>query len=296
MTVFISDLSVVHGTVDGYRAGCSGSTASCGAAVSCLDVFTRYSGDWGFRKRVDAGESPAVIVAEEAAEAEAVKARDRVAERAKMRPLAPKRSIVGKSKPSIVETWSSEVARLNGEGLTDTQIADALGLKPMQATYVRSRLGLTSAHHAKRGSGYVESLAHRRQTIRTMHADGRTDAEIGAALGLDRERVAVVRRYMKLSRNAAVEPERFVPPVGPRPEPRQTVPGKTLVDAGPAQRHIVALTDAGLSLAQIAVKANVPEPAVKRLVYPRGKGRGPASYVVEERAKAILAVALGETS
>lgn len=55
-----------HSTVQGYKAGCRG--RSCIGVVengiSCADAFARYQGDYGFRKKVDAGMSPKEIVAE----------------------------------------------------------------------------------------------------------------------------------------------------------------------------------------------------------------------------------------
>lgn len=56
-----------HSTPEGYKAGCRG--RSCIGVVengiSCADAFARYQGDYGFRKKVDAGMSPTEIVAEE---------------------------------------------------------------------------------------------------------------------------------------------------------------------------------------------------------------------------------------
>jgi hypothetical protein len=58
-----------HSTPQGYKAGCQG--RSCPGAVdngiSCADSFARYQGDYGFRKKVDAGMSPKEIVAAERA-------------------------------------------------------------------------------------------------------------------------------------------------------------------------------------------------------------------------------------
>lgn len=58
-----------HSTPEGYRSGCQGH-ACPGIAdngISCADSFARYQGDYGFRKKVDAGMSPKEIVAAERA-------------------------------------------------------------------------------------------------------------------------------------------------------------------------------------------------------------------------------------
>lgn len=52
-TIDLLDDSFPHGTPRGYADGCRG--AACPAVISCRDVHRRYSGDWGFRKLVDAG-------------------------------------------------------------------------------------------------------------------------------------------------------------------------------------------------------------------------------------------------
>lgn len=88
----------VHGTPDGYRAGCTGSAASCPGEITCTDAFTRYNGDWTFRKRVKAGEHPAAIFREEAAQAAAVRARDIAAARADRRRDAEKARAVAQRK------------------------------------------------------------------------------------------------------------------------------------------------------------------------------------------------------
>jgi|GEM_PF-4431493 len=63
-----------HSTPEGYRMGCRG-RACPGLAengITCADATSRYHGDYGFRKKVDAGMSPAEIVAAEKAEVKAV--------------------------------------------------------------------------------------------------------------------------------------------------------------------------------------------------------------------------------
>jgi hypothetical protein len=56
-----------HGTVRGFAEGCRG--AHCPSEVSCRTVHMRYSGDYSFRKRIDAGMTVAEILELEASEA-----------------------------------------------------------------------------------------------------------------------------------------------------------------------------------------------------------------------------------
>ncbi|MCU1418701.1 MAG: hypothetical protein JWP32_2875 [Schumannella sp.] len=63
-----------HSTKEGYDAGCRGS--GCPGALdhgfSCAQAFQRFNGDYGYRKKVEAGMSPSEIVAAEGAHAPAV--------------------------------------------------------------------------------------------------------------------------------------------------------------------------------------------------------------------------------
>lgn len=56
-----------HGTVEGFNQGCRGS--QCPAVIQCRVVQLRYAGDYGFRKRLDAGMSVDEIVAAERVDA-----------------------------------------------------------------------------------------------------------------------------------------------------------------------------------------------------------------------------------
>lgn len=63
----MGDDDVPHGTQEGWHAGCRGSSCpSAAQGLSCTTAHRRYAGDYGFRKMVDAGLSPAQIVASEA--------------------------------------------------------------------------------------------------------------------------------------------------------------------------------------------------------------------------------------
>lgn len=59
----IHDATFRHGSKYGYILGCHSS--ACPAPMKCIDVHTRYAGDWAFRKAIDAGETSADIAARE---------------------------------------------------------------------------------------------------------------------------------------------------------------------------------------------------------------------------------------
>lgn len=69
-----------HGTPEGYRQGCRGRGA-CDPAQpwTCMDAWTRYRGDLTYRRRVDAGLSPAEIAAADAEDRKADLRRQREA-------------------------------------------------------------------------------------------------------------------------------------------------------------------------------------------------------------------------
>lgn len=56
-----------HSTKQGYQQGCRGNACpgKLEHGFSCAEAHTRYQGDYGYRKKVDAGLSPQLIAAEE---------------------------------------------------------------------------------------------------------------------------------------------------------------------------------------------------------------------------------------
>jgi len=91
MSAALFDPEFPHGTVQGFNEGCRGS--QCPAPVECRTVHMRYSGDYGFRKRIDAGMSVSEIVEIEAAavaEGAALVAAARRAEREAERVAKPR--------------------------------------------------------------------------------------------------------------------------------------------------------------------------------------------------------------
>lgn len=99
-----------HGTKEGYAQGCRG--GSCigvmEVGISCSTAQTRYQGDYGFRKRVDAGMSPAEIVAADREEAAAA-AEARAAARSEARRSKPKPSPL-RSAPVVAPDTRAERA------------------------------------------------------------------------------------------------------------------------------------------------------------------------------------------
>lgn len=206
----------VHGTPDGYRAGCTGSAASCPGEITCTDAFTRYNGDWSFRKRVNAGEHPAAIFREEEAQAAAVRARDIAAARADRKRDAEKAREVEQRKrqkstlatrkratkpprprrESIVDVHGDKIRALHSEGLNDPQIADTLGLPATTVHYVRSKVLHLPANARA-------SATRRKARVAALHAEGMTDQQIADILGTQRSVVWQVRTRLGLPVNSA---------------------------------------------------------------------------------------------
>ncbi|KQQ65053.1 hypothetical protein ASF63_13865 [Microbacterium sp. Leaf320] len=100
----LSDPTYPHGTKTGFQSGCHGS--HCPGAMTCRDVHTRYQGDYGFRKLIDAGVTPEQIIdqerraakaAEEAARAALTAKRSRTQVQARERANASRRERIGRS-------------------------------------------------------------------------------------------------------------------------------------------------------------------------------------------------------
>lgn len=212
LEILASDL---HGTVAGYRAGCKGSM--CAAAVPCRDVYRRYVGDFAFARRVDAGESPAAIIAEEEAEVEAVRARDKAAVRAERvaaaratRPPKPSRAAgaprapraAPSRRPRAVEQHGADIARLHAGGLLDTEIASLLGIDRWTVGRLRRELGL-EANRAARPERPASSggRAERVARLRALHDAGFTDQQIADELDTTSSAVAQTRRRLGLRVN-----------------------------------------------------------------------------------------------
>lgn len=143
--------SFPHGTVKGFDLGCR--TNHCPAPIACHVFRTRYVGDFGFRKRVDAGWTVEAIAEAEAAEARAAVEAERAARRAaferkrKPKSLRPKPRADGKRKsPEGAFVWSTEqlatLRERHAAGDVDREIAEATGIDVAKVMYKRRELRL----------------------------------------------------------------------------------------------------------------------------------------------------------
>ncbi|MFJ2506304.1 hypothetical protein [Microbacterium sp. NPDC087592] len=134
-----------HGTIEGFQGGCN--TAHCPAEVSCRTVHTRYVGDWAFRRQVNAGMTPAEIVATEEEQAREAAEADLTAKRA--RPGARARASHEDGRAAANKARGDGLAliprhtlrELLNAGLTDREIAEKLGLHRRQVTGSRRNAG-----------------------------------------------------------------------------------------------------------------------------------------------------------
>ena len=190
-----------HGRPEGYLQGCR--ARKCPAPFSCTTVHKRWVGDWGFKRRVSAGEDPQALLQAEVDERAAVIARDKAARKAAKISAAAKRrraQSVTTRTPGVPRTErETQVTALLAEGLTDAQIGDRLGIQRDTVGMYRRRLGLES-NQPKRGA--VESpLKIRRRRIRELHEAGFADAQIVKELGLSETQVQYMRRRLGLTAN-----------------------------------------------------------------------------------------------
>lgn len=271
--------SDTHGTPDGYRAGCK--TNHCPSPVPCHTVYLRYVGDWGFARRVDAGESAVDIIAAEVADAAARAERDRVAERAEKRRLHAehvarearkterkprKPRPVKEPRPTIADTHGAEIRRMHGEGANDSRIAGALGLSINTVRYVRAVVfGLPAAAVSIGGIP-----ASRFDELTALHGEGLNDLQISVRMNVDRGAVWRVRKKLGL-------------PLIPAPKGTHTPPAESSHLAAVRAAHAEGLTDAeigarvGISKAwanalrrRLGLQANTKKPTRSFVEQPHG--------------------------
>lgn len=187
-----------HGTPDGYRQGCHGS--SCSGAMPCRDVYVRYQGDWAFHRMLDEGVPLEDILAAEAAEAAERAAAD----------LAAAKKAAAEDRQIARATLGvrPQVARLHGEGLNDTEIARKLGLSQTYVSRIRRELGLP-ALRSSQGEAARDVQAERDEraaVVARLVRAGKTDTEIADEIGWSRRTVGNVRRELGLA--AVLAPRR----------------------------------------------------------------------------------------
>lgn len=141
----ITNTTYPHGTIEGFQGGCN--TAHCPAEVSCLTVHTRYVGDWAFRRQINAGMTPAEIVAAEQKQAQEAAQADLRAKRARpgVRAWASqgdRRAAANRARSDGLALIPRHTLReLLNAGLTDREIAEKLGLHRRQVTGSRRNAG-----------------------------------------------------------------------------------------------------------------------------------------------------------
>lgn len=141
----IHDPTFQHGSKYGYILGCHSS--ACPAPMSCRTVHTRYVGDWAFRKAIDAGETSADIAAREQEQAQEALEAAKKARRARPGPrtgpsTGDRRAEANKARAgghTLIPRH--QLRELLGQGLTDRQIAERLGLTRRQITGARNTAG-----------------------------------------------------------------------------------------------------------------------------------------------------------
>lgn len=187
----LHDPTFPHGTPDGFREGCAGS--ACPAPVPCRAVHMRYNGDYGFRKRIDAGEPAVDIIEAEKATAAAVKRAEAAAERAAR--LRVKK--VKKPKPATSpRVWFpyGELRAMHAAGLTDTDMMSRLGKSRQSVGDARRKLGLPA--NTPRPVLIADQYP-------VLHAEGLTDQQIAVRLGAHPQYINKVRRDHGLKPNPA---------------------------------------------------------------------------------------------
>ncbi len=100
-----------HSTKEGYKAGCRG--RACPGiednGISCADAYARYQGDYGFRKKVDAGMTPSEIMAAEAAPvAEKPRPKPKAAPKPTVQPLSAEARAAVESEAAAAENSAQE--------------------------------------------------------------------------------------------------------------------------------------------------------------------------------------------
>lgn len=188
----LSDPTYPHSTAEGFTGGCRGS--HCPGPVSCRDVHTRYQGDFGFRRAIDAGETAAQIVERErkqVAEAAAAAKTARMTVKAQRPGKAVRgRQYVRKDPCVPITDNQRQVLQLHGEGLTDGEIAERLGKTRAQVNATRHHLQL----QPNRASSTTDRIA-------AFHAKGLSDILIAKEIGRNLDYIRSRRRSLRLPIN-----------------------------------------------------------------------------------------------
>lgn len=184
----IHDPTYPHGTAEGFTQGCHGS--HCPAPIACRDVHTRFNGDYAFRRQINAGMTPAEIIATETPEPPV---------RAPKANPAPKTPTRKRKTPQRHRrpVHTDKVRELHSKGMLDKEIAAEIGIGRRTVTTIRDSLGLTPHRDINR------------EHVRQLHADGLTDTQIADRINqtrakkIDRRTIWGVRKRLGLNPNPA---------------------------------------------------------------------------------------------
>lgn len=91
-----------------------------------------------------------------------------------------------------------EVSRLHADGMTDSAIADALGVTEQWAGTVRRGLKLPAHRQPRKTRPEVAPRRDIAPDVQRLYAEGLNDIEIGAAIGANANWVGIVRRRLSL--------------------------------------------------------------------------------------------------
>ena len=231
--------SFPHGTLDAYRDGCRSS--QCPALISCRDVHRRYSGDFAFKKAIDAGATLNEILQGDQERRAAWRAGDREAARALRHEesgAAPQRAPAPVRKPSP-QRPAAKVTRKPSPQRPAAKVTRK-PVRPHKATPAPR----SSAPASGPGGSVAGGEPAWAPQLRQLHADKRTDPEIAAALGSATSTAASRRRSLQLSANRVRRPKAAKAPRAPRVDMRGEI----------SRLHGLRYTDAEIA-AELGVSA-----------------------------------------
>lgn len=167
-TLDILDDAFPHGTPHGFASGCRG--AGCPALISCRDVRTRYAGDWGFKRLIDARVSLEEILARDAAAREGIRERDRSAARAQRRAEAGAKPVRTRTARSAGTKRSP--SRRPATTTVEVQLRAALPTPAAAAVLAAEAAPTTPPRPIDRSHpGYAWLATKRAQTTRAVDAE-----------------------------------------------------------------------------------------------------------------------------
>jgi hypothetical protein len=226
--------SFPHGTPDGYANGCRG--AHCPSVMSCRDVYSRYKGDWGFKRAIDAGTPLEEILRREAAAREGVEARDRAAARAERakpaktpKPKTTPRPKKERPAPAAdpLEVYRQQLTEWRAHRKELYAVVRAAERAVTDAIAARDRALAAFDEFVEAGEPQKPETPKSRQRrsdiaehIARLHSEGLADDAVAEELGITTAYAGIVRRRLNLP--AIAKPRKARAPKEPR-QPRQVL-------------------------------------------------------------------------